>query len=85
MTEVPARSQAREDSAAVDVFTERQVHDATSGELNDLGEIPAGLFDSFEQVPAVTEGRRGDVDRARTSLDRHATYIVAAYVAGAAR
>jgi integrase/recombinase XerD len=24
-------------------------------------------------------------DRARTSLDRHATYIVAAYVAGAAR
>jgi len=24
-------------------------------------------------------------DRARVSLDRHATYIVAAYVAGAAR
>jgi len=24
-------------------------------------------------------------DRARSSLDRHATYIVAAYVAGAAR
>jgi integrase/recombinase XerD len=24
-------------------------------------------------------------DRARTSLDRHATYIVAAYVSGAAR
>jgi hypothetical protein len=24
-------------------------------------------------------------DRARTSLDRHATYIVATYVAGAAR
>ena len=24
-------------------------------------------------------------DRARTSLDRHATYIVAAYIAGAAR
>jgi integrase/recombinase XerD len=24
-------------------------------------------------------------DRARTSLDRHATYIVAAYLAGAAR
>jgi len=24
-------------------------------------------------------------DRARTSLDRHATYIVAAFIAGAAR
>jgi integrase len=32
-----------------------------------------------------TRGRRCGSDRARGSLDRHATYIVAAYVAGAAR
>jgi hypothetical protein len=38
---------------------------------------PGGAFSGF-QYPTPPE-------RARGSLDRHATYIVAAYVAGAAR
>jgi hypothetical protein len=33
----------------------------------------------------LAEALWGRADRARTSLDHHATYIVAAYVAGAAR
>ena len=32
-----------------------------------------------------TRGPRCSSDRARSNLDRHATYIVAAYLAGAAR
>ena len=40
---------------------------------------------SKRPFPTPTRGPRMRYDRARGSLDRHATYIVAAYVAGAAR
>jgi integrase/recombinase XerD len=46
---------------------------------------PAALRDVQEAASHVDPRTTMRYDRARTSLDRHATYIVAAYVAGAAR
>ena len=43
------------------------------------------LRDVQEAASHADPGTTMRYDRARTSLDRHATYIVAAYVAGAAR
>ena len=49
--------------------------------------LDAGVTLRDFQEAASHTGPRATMryDRARSSLDRHATYIVAAYVAGAAR
>jgi integrase/recombinase XerD len=43
------------------------------------------LRDVQEAAPHADPRTTMRYDRARTSLDRHATYIVAAFIAGAAR
>jgi integrase/recombinase XerD len=50
-------------------------------------EVPAGvpLRDVQEAASHADPRTTTRYDRARTSLDRHATYIVAAFIAGAAR
>ena len=48
--------------------------------------LPGFLLRDVQEAASHADPRTTTrYDRARTSLDRHATYIVAAYVAGAAR
>jgi hypothetical protein len=47
--------------------------------------VPVPLRDVQEAASHADPRTTMRYDRARGSLDRHATYIVAAYVAGAAR
>ena len=61
--------------------------DTIPGRRNLPGTLDAGvpLRDVQEGASHADPRTTMRYDRARTSLDRHATYIVAAYVAGAAR
>jgi Asp-tRNA(Asn)/Glu-tRNA(Gln) amidotransferase C subunit len=79
----PKSAATREDTAAVRSLADR--FSAVTTMLSTSFDAGVPLRDVQEAASHADPRTTMRYDRARTSLDRHATYIVATYVAGAAR
>jgi hypothetical protein len=74
------------EAPAAEVTTTMAVGSAAATTDNQPERIVAALQPVVQEADSHADPRTTmRYDRARTSLDRHATYIVAAFIAGAAR